>query len=199
MKAPDRMELDLGPDLIERLLPHRPPFVMVDRIVSLTPSLGELETQRFISGNEPVFAGHFPGLKLWPGVYTLEGLAQSCNALLALLALVKQWESSGRATRELTLQLKNLELGCRLDRGHRPQLAAELAEVLAEATMVRGVLAELDVKLLRPVTAGCRLDFRCRVTRAFGELFRFDVEAATDRGVAAKGTVTCGTIGVSLA
>jgi acyl-CoA thioesterase FadM len=111
---------------------------------------------------------------------------------------VKQWESSGRATRELTAQLKNLELGFRLDRGHRPQLALELTELMAQSS-VRGVLAELEVKLLRPVTAGCRLDFRCRVTRAFGELFRFDVEAATDRGPVAKGTITCSTIGVPLA
>jgi 3-hydroxyacyl-[acyl-carrier-protein] dehydratase len=68
--------------LIERYLPHRYPFLLVDRIV-------ELEARKRIVGwkcvtmNEPFFTGHFPGQPVMPGVLILEALAQ-CSALLIL-------------------------------------------------------------------------------------------------------------------
>ena len=65
---------------IERLIPHRRPLIMVDRVRGF--ELGERPTlwaSRNISSNEPVFDGHFPGLHLWPGIYTQEGLGQSAR------------------------------------------------------------------------------------------------------------------------
>src|SRR5690606_29174491 len=65
--------LELGPDVIERLIPHRRPLIMVDRVRGF--ELGERPTlwaTRNVSANEPVFDGHFPGLHIWPGIYTQE-------------------------------------------------------------------------------------------------------------------------------
>jgi 3-hydroxyacyl-[acyl-carrier-protein] dehydratase len=72
-------------EAILRLLPHRPPFLLVDRITSWTPGL-QLAAHKSVTMNEPFFLGHFPGHPVMPGVLVLEALAQAC-ALLAILSL----------------------------------------------------------------------------------------------------------------
>lgn len=70
---------------IQKLLPHRPPFLLVDRVV-------EFEANRRLVGwkgvtmNEPFFPGHFPGHPVMPGVLILEALAQA-GALLAIMSI----------------------------------------------------------------------------------------------------------------
>ncbi len=63
------------------LLPHRYPFLLVDRIVELVK--GRVVTIKNVTFNEPYFAGHFPGHPVMPGVLIVEALAQS-GAILAL-------------------------------------------------------------------------------------------------------------------
>lgn len=64
-------------DIVEILntLPHRYPFVMVDRIVSMEVG-NEVTGLKNVTINEPFFQGHFPGRPVMPGVLILEGLAQ---------------------------------------------------------------------------------------------------------------------------
>lgn len=64
-------------DIVEilRLLPHRYPFVMVDRILSLEMGK-EIVGLKNVTINEPFFQGHFPGRPVMPGVLILEGMAQ---------------------------------------------------------------------------------------------------------------------------
>ncbi len=75
----------LEAEAIQRLLPHRPPFLLVDRVTSWTPG-GRLTALKSVTMNEPFFVGHFPGHPVMPGVLILEALAQAC-ALLAMLSL----------------------------------------------------------------------------------------------------------------
>ena len=63
------------------LLPHRYPFLLVDRIIELVK--GRIVTIKNVTFNEPYFAGHFPGHPVMPGVLIVEALAQS-GAILAL-------------------------------------------------------------------------------------------------------------------
>jgi 3-hydroxyacyl-[acyl-carrier-protein] dehydratase len=70
---------------IQRLLPHRPPFLLVDRVTSWVPGQ-RLTALKSVTMNEPFFVGHFPGHPVMPGVLILEALAQAC-ALLAILSL----------------------------------------------------------------------------------------------------------------
>jgi 3-hydroxyacyl-[acyl-carrier-protein] dehydratase len=66
---------------IMKMLPHRYPFLLVDRVVRCTP--GEfLEAYKNVTINEPFFQGHFPGLPVMPGVLVLEALAQAGGLLL---------------------------------------------------------------------------------------------------------------------
>ena len=65
---------------IQNILPHRYPFLLVDRITELTA--GEyIEGFKNISISEPVFQGHFPGHPIYPGVMILEGMAQAGGVL----------------------------------------------------------------------------------------------------------------------
>jgi 3-hydroxyacyl-[acyl-carrier-protein] dehydratase len=65
---------------IERILPHRYPFLLVDRVDELGPD--RIVARKLVSRNEPQFNGHFPGHPVMPGVLIIEALAQA-GALLA--------------------------------------------------------------------------------------------------------------------
>lgn len=74
-------------DIVEimRLLPHRYPFLMVDRVVEAVPKQ-RLVAIKNVSFNEPFFQGHFPGLPMMPGVLLLEALAQAGCILVMMEA-----------------------------------------------------------------------------------------------------------------
>lgn len=75
----------LSQDEIQRLLPHRYPFLLVDRIIGL--ELGKrIEGLKNVSINEPFFQGHFPGRPIMPGVLIAEAMAQ-IGGILALLSV----------------------------------------------------------------------------------------------------------------
>ena len=76
------METVLDSEGIKRLLPHRYPFLLVDRIIELKP-LERIVGIKQVSVNESFFEGHFPGAPVMPGVLVIEALAQ-CGAILAL-------------------------------------------------------------------------------------------------------------------
>lgn len=72
-------------DIVEilKLLPHRYPFILVDRILEVVP--GEsIKAIKNVTINEPFFQGHFPGEPVMPGVLVMEGMAQA-GAILAYL------------------------------------------------------------------------------------------------------------------
>ncbi len=80
MSAPQSLNLEE----IMRLLPHRYPFLLVDRVVEL--EMGKrIVALKNITINEPFFQGHFPGRSIMPGVLIIEALAQT-GGILALLS-----------------------------------------------------------------------------------------------------------------
>ncbi|HEY7867464.1 MAG TPA: 3-hydroxyacyl-ACP dehydratase FabZ [Psychromonas sp.] len=62
------------------LLPHRYPFLLIDRVLDYVPGK-RLHGIKNISFNEPQFTGHFPGTPIYPGVMILESLAQATGVL----------------------------------------------------------------------------------------------------------------------
>jgi 3-hydroxyacyl-[acyl-carrier-protein] dehydratase len=184
--------LVLGPDVIARILPHRRPFLMVDAVEGYERGpRPTLRAARYISANEPVFEGHFPGLHLWPGVYTIEGLGQSANFLHVLWSLEQRWQEQGGDPDDVLAALRNLELGYRMAPGFRADLAAKLLEALGDDASARiGLSAAVEVKLLAPVFAGTRLDYRVTQTHLMDNLVRFEVEASVGGKAVARGVMT---------
>ncbi|KAF0144698.1 MAG: 3R-hydroxymyristoyl ACP dehydrase [Nitrospirae bacterium] len=65
---------------IQNLLPHRYPFLMVDRIIELEPNAKAVGIKN-VTVNEPFFQGHFPGNPIMPGVLIVEAMAQIAGVL----------------------------------------------------------------------------------------------------------------------
>src|SRR2546427_581177 len=75
------METVLDSEGIKKLLPHRYPFLLVDRIIELAP-MQRIVGIKQVSSNESFFQGHFPGAPVMPGVLVIEALAQ-CGSVRA--------------------------------------------------------------------------------------------------------------------
>ena len=69
---------------IMRVIPHRYPFLLIDRVVALEPGKAVVATKN-VTANEPQFTGHFPGRPIMPGVLMVEALAQA--GAVAVLSL----------------------------------------------------------------------------------------------------------------
>ncbi len=65
---------------IQKILPHRYPFLLLDRVTALEPKKS-IEGYKNVSISEPVFQGHFPGHPIYPGVMIIEGMAQAGGVL----------------------------------------------------------------------------------------------------------------------
>lgn len=85
--GPTAVTVNLGLTAIERLLPHRDPFLFLDRIDLVDLEVGAAVGRRTISEDDPVFRGHFPDSPVYPGVLQIEMAGQLGLCLEQLLAL----------------------------------------------------------------------------------------------------------------
>jgi len=72
-------------ELIQRILPHRYPFLLVDKVIEIDGTERGVGIKN-ITMNEPQFTGHFPGMPVLPGVYQVEAMAQT-SAVIAGVGL----------------------------------------------------------------------------------------------------------------
>lgn len=80
--AVSTVTLSIGREGIQRLLPHRAPFLLIDEITALDLDQAAVRARRVIDPDDPVLAGHFPGDPVYPGVLQIE-MAGQLGAWLA--------------------------------------------------------------------------------------------------------------------
>ena len=90
MNAP---QLPIDVTTIRTLIPHRYPFLLVDKVVALDTEARTIVAHKCVTINEPFFQGHFPGQPIMPGVLIIEALAQA-GGLLTQLS--HQGDTAGR-------------------------------------------------------------------------------------------------------
>jgi 3-hydroxyacyl-[acyl-carrier-protein] dehydratase len=83
------LQLPIDVTTINALLPHRYPFLLVDRVTALEPNKRVLAYKN-VSCNEPFFNGHFPGHPVMPGVLVIEALAQAGGLLSQLSRMAER-------------------------------------------------------------------------------------------------------------
>ena len=76
MDAPSMVKVDYGKDIIEGLIPHRNPFLLVDRITGIDLNQEGIVGGRKIDPDDPIFKGHFPDYPILPGVLQIEMIGQ---------------------------------------------------------------------------------------------------------------------------
>ena len=74
---------------IQELIPHRPPFLLVDEVLDVDPKEISIVAQKNVTPDAPYFEGHFPGRPIMPGVLVVEALAQTGLICMFELKLVE--------------------------------------------------------------------------------------------------------------
>lgn len=87
-------------DLIQRLIPHRYPFLLVDKVRDIVPFKSAVGIKN-VTFNEPHFQGHFPGAPIMPGVTLIEAMAQTAAVMVGV--------SSDMADRDLLVYFMGID------------------------------------------------------------------------------------------
>ncbi len=119
---------------IRRSLPHRYPFLLVDRILEVSPDGKRAVAIKNVTANEPFFQGHFPGAAIMPGVLIVEALAQAGGAALL-----------GSLAREGKLAMLAGLDGFRF---RQPVVPGDTLRLEVELTKMRGPIGKVQARAL---------------------------------------------------
>lgn len=96
----DQTPTEADIDLIQRIIPHRYPFLLVDKVVDIVPNETAVGIKN-VTFNEPHFQGHFPGAPIMPGVTIIEALAQTAAVMVGV--------SMDMADKEMLVYFMNID------------------------------------------------------------------------------------------
>lgn len=136
---------------IEKLIPHRYPFLLVDRIIDYEPNEYAVGIKNVTYGDH-FFTGHFPGEPIMPGVLMVEAMAQTAAILVA-----KGYR--------LSLEVKPAET------------EADQSETEAKGVLFMSIE---EVKFRKPVTPGDRLELHVKVLKNRRDVWKFEGQGIVD-------------------
>ena len=128
---------------VTRTIPHRPPFLFVDTIVSVDADKSVCE--RTIDGDEFYFAGHYPGNPIMPGVLISEALFQTGAILLG-----KRIEAEGKSLGDVTpvlSRIKDARFKNMVKPGEKLTLEVALNEIVSKFFFLKGTARRADGKV----------------------------------------------------
>ncbi|MCR8844724.1 3-hydroxyacyl-ACP dehydratase FabZ [Paenibacillus sp. SC116] len=167
------MKTILNADDIRLLLPHRWPFLLLDRIVELKPGVSGVGIKN-VTVSEPFFEGHFPKESIMPGVLIVEALAQMTALVHITGALYEMQQGDGNS--EPVVSRESIQ----------KLLAGEGEDISSKV----GYLASIrDFKFMKPVVPGDQLLLKVQVGRSLGALYQVKVSAMVDKQAVAEGSL----------
>jgi len=131
MTDPVAMPVDVA--RIQELLPHRYPFLLVDRVLELEPNQRILAVKN-VSINEPFFQGHFPGHPVMPGVLVIEALAQAGGILTQL-----SHQSGAEGKLFYLVKIDNAKFSKMVVPGDQLVLQVELKRTIRNMALYQGI------------------------------------------------------------
>jgi 3-hydroxyacyl-[acyl-carrier-protein] dehydratase len=131
LPATDRWRAPIDADRLREILPHRWPFLFLDRVVELTPGRSAVGLKN-VTMSEPHFAGHFPHESVMPGVLIIEAMAQLAGIVAASRT---EGDGSGRSYLAAVNRM----------RFHRPVRPGDQLVLAVDATTSRRGVAEMSV------------------------------------------------------
>lgn len=135
---------------IQEILPHRYPFLLIDRVVEIDPKQ-RIVALKNVSVNEPFFQGHFPGFPIMPGVLQVEAMAQAGAALLLT-------EVPDRANKLMVFA------GIERAKFRRPVLPGDQLRIEVKVLVWRSNAVKMEGKALVDGKLACEATLTCRMT-----------------------------------
>jgi len=146
--------VDYSQDIYEAI-PHRPPFLWVDKVISYDSKT--IVTEKFISPDLDVFKGHYPGYPLMPGVLLCEAVFQTGALFMAkMLKDSEQAPAAGQKTPVLT-RIKGAKFKREVKPGDTIRMSVTLDENIGNAWFFKG-------KVLVKDKTAVKVDFGCALT-----------------------------------
>lgn len=165
------MKTVLSVEQIRELIPHRWPFLLLDRVVELKP--GDMGVGlKNVTVSEPFFEGHFPRESIMPGVLIVEALAQLTAVVYGTKALQSMQENDEIAA--TTVENDEFVIDRHVDISSR----------------VGYLVAIKEMKFLKTVVPGDQLRLKVKIGKKFGVLSQVKVAAYVARECVAKGALT---------
>jgi 3-hydroxyacyl-[acyl-carrier-protein] dehydratase len=127
------VQLPLDAIAIQKLLPHRYPFLLVDRVVEFEHR-SRIACIKNVTINEPFFQGHFPGLPVMPGVLVIEALAQAGGLLTQLSQIT---DAAGKVF--YLVKVDNARFSRMVVPGDQLHLAVSLKRTIRNMALFEGV------------------------------------------------------------
>ncbi len=133
-------------DEIKKIIPHRYPFLFIDRVVNYTEK--KIEAVKNVTVDEPFFQGHFPGYPIMPGVIMIEAMAQASGILIAKLFGLK----------ETTPDNLPLFLGIEKARFRKKVRPGDQLKIFCEIVNLKGKIAKAQGKIFIGEDLACEAE-----------------------------------------